>query len=54
MLHRADLFLLIALAAALIGFSGIAVGAAGIAKALFFVFLFLFATSMIAELIRNK
>lgn len=38
MLHYAIIFLVIALIAALFGFGGIAVGAAGIAKILFIVF----------------
>ena len=39
MLHYAIVFLVIALIAALFGFGGIAAGAVGIAKILFFVFL---------------
>lgn len=39
MLHYAVVFFVIALIAALFGFTGIAAGAAGIAKILFFVFL---------------
>jgi uncharacterized membrane protein YtjA (UPF0391 family) len=39
MLHYAVVFLVIALIAALFGFGGIAAGAVGIAKILFFVFL---------------
>jgi uncharacterized membrane protein YtjA (UPF0391 family) len=39
MLHYAVVFFLIALVAAFFGFGGIAVGAAGIAKVLFIVFL---------------
>jgi uncharacterized membrane protein YtjA (UPF0391 family) len=39
MLHYAIVFLVIALIAAVFGFGGIAVGAAGIAKVLFVVFL---------------
>ena len=38
MLHYAVVFLVIALIAALFGFGGIAAGAVGIAKILFFVF----------------
>ena len=41
MLHYATLFLVIALIAALLGFGGLASGAAGIAKLLFSVFLVL-------------
>ena len=39
MLHYAVVFLIIALIAAVFGFGGIAVGAAGIAKILFAIFL---------------
>jgi uncharacterized membrane protein YtjA (UPF0391 family) len=39
MLHYAVVFFVIALIAAVLGFGGIAAGAAGIAKILFFVFL---------------
>ena len=39
MLHYAAVFFVIALVAAFFGFGGIAVGAAGIAKILFIVFL---------------
>lgn len=39
MLHYAVVFLVIALIAALFGFGGIAAGAVGIAKILFFVFI---------------
>ena len=38
MLHYAVAFLVIALIAAVLGFGGIAAGAAGVAKLLFFVF----------------
>lgn len=41
MLHYAVVFFVIALVAALFGFGGIAAGAVGIAKVLFFVFLVL-------------
>lgn len=41
MLHYAVVFFVIALIAALFGFGGIAAGAVGIAKTLFFVFLVL-------------
>jgi uncharacterized membrane protein YtjA (UPF0391 family) len=47
MLHYALVFLVIALIAALFGFSGIYVAAAGIAKILFFLFLVLFVVSLI-------
>ena len=39
MLHYAVVFLIIALIAAVFGFGGVAVGAAGIAKVLFVIFL---------------
>lgn len=39
MLYWAAVFFIIALAAAVFGFGGIAAGAAGVAKILFFVFL---------------
>lgn len=39
MLHYAVVFFIIALIAALFGFTGLAAGAVGIAKILFFVFL---------------
>jgi uncharacterized membrane protein YtjA (UPF0391 family) len=41
MLHYAVVFFVIALIAALFGFGGIAAGAVGIAKILFFVFIIL-------------
>jgi uncharacterized membrane protein YtjA (UPF0391 family) len=47
-------FLILALVAALFGFGGIAAGAAGIAKALFFVFLVLAALSVVANLGRGR
>lgn len=48
MLRWAVIFLVIALIAALFGFSGIAVASAGIAKVLFFIFLILFLFALIA------
>ncbi|MEO8303264.1 MAG: DUF1328 domain-containing protein [Betaproteobacteria bacterium] len=53
MLHYAAVFFIIALVAALFGFGGIAVGAAEIAKLLFFVFLILFVVSLVAGLLRR-
>jgi uncharacterized membrane protein YtjA (UPF0391 family) len=47
-------FLIIALIAALFGFGGIAVAAAGIAKFLFFVFLVLFVASLILHLFSGR
>lgn len=54
MLNYAFVFLVIALVAALFGFTGIAVGAAEIAKILFFVFVVLFAISVIMGLMRRR
>jgi len=47
MLHYAVLFFVIALIAAVVGFGGIAAGAVGIAKVLFFVFLAMAAVSFV-------
>ena len=47
MLHYAIVFFVIALIAALFGFGGIAAGAVGIAKVLFFVFLVLAVASFL-------
>lgn len=53
MLHYAVVFFVIALIAAVFGFGGIAAGAVGIAKVLFFVFLILAAISFIANAARR-
>ena len=53
MLSWAITFFVLALVAAIFGFTGIAVGAAEIAKFLFFVFLVLFVVSLVAGLIRR-
>ena len=53
MLRYALIFFIVALVAALFGFTGIAVGAAEIAKILFFIFLILFVVSLVAGLIRR-
>ena len=47
MLHYALVFLVIALIAAVFGFGGVAVAAAGIAKILFFLFIIAFVVSLI-------
>lgn len=47
MVHYAIVFLVIALIAAVFGFTGIAVASAGIAKILFFLFLVLFLISLL-------
>lgn len=54
MLRYAAVFLVIALVAALFGFTGIAAGAVEIAKILFFVFLLLFIVSLVMGLMRRK
>ncbi|HEV2973234.1 MAG TPA: DUF1328 domain-containing protein [Pirellulales bacterium] len=47
MLYWAAVFFVVAIIAAVFGFGGIAVGAAEIAKVLFFVFLVLFVISLV-------
>ena len=47
MLHYALVFFLVAIVAALFGFGGIAAGAVGIAKIMFFVFLVMFVGTLI-------
>jgi len=47
MVAYAALFLIVALAAAVLGFSGLAAGAAGLAKILFWLFLAIFVISLI-------
>lgn len=54
MLHYAIVFFIIALIAALFGFTGLAAGAVGIAKILFFVFVLLFVVSLIVGLVRRS
>jgi uncharacterized membrane protein YtjA (UPF0391 family) len=53
MLRWALGFFIVALLAAVLGFSGIAVAAAGVAKILFFIFLVLFLVSLISHLLRR-
>lgn len=53
MLYYALIFLVVALVAALFGFGGVAVAAAGIAKILFFIFLVFFVVSLIMHLGRR-
>jgi uncharacterized membrane protein YtjA (UPF0391 family) len=50
MLNWVFLFLVVALIAGLLGFTGIAVQAAGIAKILFFIFLVLFVFSLVMHI----
>ncbi|MBI1213818.1 MAG: DUF1328 domain-containing protein [Alphaproteobacteria bacterium] len=54
MLGWALTFLVVAIIAALLGFGGIAIASAGIAKMLFFVFLVLFAVTLLAALVRGR
>ena len=54
MLRYAAVFLVIALVAALFGFTGIAADAVEIAKILLFVFLLLFVVSLVMGLMRRK
>lgn len=53
MLRWALGFFIVALVAALFGFTGIAVAAAGAAKILFYLFLILFLVSLIGHLARR-
>lgn len=53
MLYYAIVFFIVSVIAAILGFGGIAFGAAEIAKVLFFVFLVLFLASLIMGL-RNR
>jgi uncharacterized membrane protein YtjA (UPF0391 family) len=53
MLHYALVFLIVALIAALFGFSGIAASAVGIAKILFFFFLIMAAVTFVMSLSRR-
>ena len=54
MLYWALVFLVIALLAAVFGFTGDYVAAAGIAKILFFIFLVLFVVSLVAGGLRGR
>ncbi|OHC62049.1 MAG: DUF1328 domain-containing protein [Rhodocyclales bacterium GWA2_65_20] len=54
MLYYAIVFFVIALVAALLGFTGIAAGAVEIARILFFIFIILFVASLVTGLIRRK
>jgi uncharacterized membrane protein YtjA (UPF0391 family) len=54
MLKWALIFLLVALIAAVFGFGGIASTAAGIAKALFFIAIAVFAVTMVLGLVAAK
>ncbi|SFE58744.1 DUF1328 domain-containing protein [Paracidovorax wautersii] len=54
MLHYAVVFLVIALVAALFGFGGIAAGAVGIAKILFFVFVAMAIVTFVMGLMKRR
>ena len=54
MLRWALIFFVIALVAALFGFSGIAAASAGIAKILFFIFLVLFVVALVMGLVSGR
>ena len=53
MLYYALVFFIVAIIAAVLGFGGIAAGAAEIGKLLFFIFLVLFVVSLIVGLFRR-
>jgi uncharacterized membrane protein YtjA (UPF0391 family) len=53
MLRWALGFFIVALFAAVLGFSGIALAAAGVAKILFYIFLVLFLVSLVSHLLRR-
>ena len=53
MLHYAVVFLVIALVAAAFGFGGIAAGAVGIAKILFFVFVVMAVVTFVVGLLKR-
>jgi uncharacterized membrane protein YtjA (UPF0391 family) len=53
MLRWALAFFIVALIAAVFGFAGIAVAAAGIAKLLFFIFVVLFLIALLGGLVRR-
>ncbi len=54
MLYYAAMSLVIAVVAAIFGFSGVVAGPAGIAKLLFFIFLVLFACSIVWGLVSRN
>ena len=53
MLYWTLIFLLVALAAGVLGFTGLALAAAGIARILFFIFLVLFLVSALTHVARR-
>jgi len=54
MLYWAAVFFVIAIIAALFGFGGIAAGAVEIAKILFFIFIVVFAVTLVLALLRRR
>lgn len=54
MLQWALIFLVVALIAGALGFTGVYVAAAGIAKILFLIFLVLFVVSLVMHLVRGR
>ena len=54
MLRWALIFLVIAMIAAALGFTGVYVAAAGIAKLLFYIFVVLFVVSLVMHLARGR
>ena len=54
MLHYALVFFILALVAGLFGFGGVASASAGIAQILFFLFLILFAVTVISRMVRGR
>lgn len=54
MLHYVIVFFVLALVAAVFGFTGLAVTFAGIAKLLFWLFLVLFAVSLVMHLLTGR
>jgi uncharacterized membrane protein YtjA (UPF0391 family) len=54
MLRWALIFFVVALVAALLGFTGISLAAAGIAKILFYLFLILFLVTLMGHLLRRS
>ena len=53
MLYYALVFLIIALVAGILGFTGIEIAAAGVARILFFIFLVLFVVSLVSHAARR-
>jgi uncharacterized membrane protein YtjA (UPF0391 family) len=54
MLYWAVVFLIIAMVAAIFGFGGIAIAAAGIAKILFFIFIVIFLITLVFGFSRRR